>query len=85
MSSTTILIKSNKNVYSEIEAIAKKLSFKKNPKQKHCYYLENFYMYVTKKSDGLWEVGMMDWPDLTRSELSKKTEKLIREKLENKL
>ncbi len=83
-SSKTILIKSNKDVYSEVESIAKKLSLNKNPNQKNIYYLDNFFMYVNKKGNGLWEVGLKDWPDTSRSEISKKTEKLIREKLENK-
>jgi len=82
-SSQTILIKSNKDVYSEIESIAAKLSLNKNSNKKHLYYLDNFFMYVSKKGDGLWEVGLKDWPDTSRSEISKKTEKIIREKLEN--
>ncbi|MBU8901717.1 MAG: hypothetical protein KOO69_03170 [Victivallales bacterium] len=90
--STTILIKSNKNVYTEIETIAEKLSLNKNPKQKNVYYLDNFFMYVNKKgiqkgapnSGVLWEIGLKDWPDTSRSELSKKVEKAIREKLEKK-
>jgi hypothetical protein len=82
-SSQTILIKSNKDVYSEVESIATKLSLNKNPNQKNIYYLDNFFMYVNKKGDGLWEIGLKDWPDTTRSEISKKTEKMIREKLEN--
>lgn len=85
MSSTIILIKSNKDVYAEIEAIAKKLSLNKNPNKKNIYYLGNFFMYVNKKGKGLWEIGLKDWPDTSRSELSQKVEKLIREKLENKL
>ena len=83
-SSKSIVIKSNKDVYAEVEIIAKKLSLNKNPKQKHVYYLDNFFMYVDKKGKGLWEIGLKDWPDSSRSEISKKTEKLIREKLENK-
>lgn len=83
-SSQTILIKSNKDVYSEVESIAAQLSLNKNPNQKHIYYLNNFFMYVTKKDNGLWEIGLKDWPDTSRSETSRKTEKLIREKLENK-
>jgi len=82
-SSQTILIKSNKDVYFEVESIAAKLSLKKNPNQKNIYYLDNFFMYVNKKGDGLWEVGLKDWPDTSRSEISQKTEKMIREKLEN--
>ena len=81
-SSQTILIKSNKDVYSEVENIAAKLSLNKNPNQKNIYYLGNFFMYVNKKSNGLWEIGLKDWPDTSRSEISKKTEKMIREKLE---
>jgi len=83
-SSKSIVIKSNKDVYAEVEIIAKKLSLNKNPKQKHVYYLDNFFMYVDKKDKGLWEIGLKDWPDSSRSEISQKTEKLIREKLENK-
>jgi len=83
-SSKSIVIKSNKDVYAEVEIIAKKLSLNKNPKQKNVYYLDNFFMYVDKKGKGLWEIGLKDWPDSSRSEISKKTEKLIREKLENK-
>ena len=82
-SSQTILIKSNKDVYFEVESIAAKLSLKKNPNQKNIYYLDNFFMYVNKKGNGLWEVGLKDWPDTSRSEISQKTEKMIREKLEN--
>ena len=82
--STTILIKSNKDVYAEIAAIAKKLSLNQNPKQKNVYYLDNFFMYVNKKNKALWEIGLKDWPDTSRSELSKKVEKAIREKLEKK-
>ena len=82
-SSKTIVIKSNKDVYAEIETIAKKLSLNKNPNKKNIYYLGNFFMCVNKKGKGLWEVGLKDWPDTSRSEISKKTEKLIREKLEN--
>ena len=82
--STTILIKSNKDVYAEIETIAKKLSLNKNPKQKNIYYLDNFFMYVNKKGKALWEIGLKDWPDTSRSELSKKVEKAIREKLEKR-
>ena len=84
LSSKTILIKSNKDVYAEIETIAAKLSLNKNPKQKNVYYLNNFFMYVNKKDKGLWEIGLKDWPDNSRSELSKKVEKAIREKLEKK-
>ena len=82
-SSQTILIKSNKDVYSEVESIAAKLSLNKNPNQKNVYYLDNFFMYVNKKGNGLWEIGLKDWPDTSRSEISKKTETLIKEKLEN--
>ena len=82
-SSQTILIKSNKDVYFEVESIAAKLSLKKNPNQKNIYYLDNFFMYVNKKGNGLWEIGLKDWPDTSRSEISKKTENMIREKLEN--
>jgi hypothetical protein len=84
MSSTTILIKSKKDVYSEVESIATELSLNKNPKQKNVYYLDNFFMYVEKKDKGLWEIGLKDWPDTSRSEISQKVEKLIREKLEKK-
>jgi hypothetical protein len=84
LSAKTILIKSNKDVYSEIEKIAVKLSLNKTPNQKNLYYLDNFFMYVDKKGKGLWEIGLKDWPDTSRSEISQKVEKLIREKLENK-
>jgi hypothetical protein len=83
-SSKTILIKSNKNVYAEIENISKELSLHKNPSKKNMYYSDDFFMYVNKKGKGLWEVGLKDWPETSRSETSKKVEKLIRKRLEKK-
>ncbi len=84
LSSKTILIKSNKDVYAEVANIAKALSLHKNPNKKNIYYLDDFFMYVTKKDKGLWEIGLKDWPDTSRSELSKKVERSIREKLGKK-
>jgi 23S rRNA-/tRNA-specific pseudouridylate synthase len=84
LSSKSIILKSNKDVYAEIATIAKNLSLNKNPNQKNVYYRDDFFMFVNKKSNGLWEIGLKDWPESSRSEISKKTEKLIREKLGNK-
>ena len=83
-SSKTIYIESNKDVYAEIANIAKELSLQKNPSKKNIYYLDDFFMYVTRKGDGLWEVGLKDWPETSRSEISKKVEELIRKKLGKK-
>lgn len=91
-SSKTILIESDKDVYVEIAKIAKELSLHKNPTKKNIYYRDDFFMYVTRQgiSKGapnngvIWEVGLKDWPETSRSETSKKVEKLIRERLGKK-
>ena len=78
--SSIILIKSNINVYSEIACIAQRLSLKEDTKE-NCYYLDGFSMYVRKKQDNLWEIVLIDWPEISRSKLSMTVERLIKEKL----
>jgi len=82
LSAKTIIIKSNKDVYAEVDKIAKSLSLQKNTLTKNTYYLGNFFMHVDKKGKGLWEIGLKDWPETSQSEISKKVEKAIEERLE---
>ena len=87
--SVVITIDGTEDVPAIVARAASALEMKRYKTQQHQWVTvtggrSTFFMSVTMDAGGYWVVRLIDWPEIMRSEESKKAEALIRTDLDKK-
>ena len=82
-----IVVCSGQDVVGPVRTVARSLSLDESPRASEVaplrWVTRGFLLSLVRESNGSWTVGLMDWPDAHRSQLSFRAEAEIRKALKS--